>query len=359
MESVRAYLSKFLTSVSLFTLLAVALPSYAQTPSGYIGQFIQISPADSTLGPITANTDISEFIDNVVIEVLKTRTGKIFCSAFKSDDDLKQVLFVNPQRGAEGVRLCSGYPKSDQNFKIFPKSYWRVTTNDESFHIAGWTTPRNETVLVMPQVQSSADVELLKSQLAQTIVHELTISLDRKERMGFLGMVSAAKLGLVVNENSCKVVSIIKNAQLKHMLSSMRAFDLEKKIETEMGLKLPARFAEYRGAKTCGEKIKFLSPYFSDIAKLLQGENLIRNFLNAGECLEVDGDFSAILGGNSIALSGGDSLVKKAEQLDQINLQFSDGSEKNACQFLSEGLPFYPGASFNGGPGPRLGGAGW
>jgi len=204
--------------------------------------------------------------------------------------------------------------------------------------IDGWTTPRNETFILVVRNEFNA------ARLTRTLIHEMAISYDRKEQIGFGGIVDVPKLGILEDEDSCLSLSILRNAKVKHTLSAARAFDMERRIANELGLPLPDGFALWAG-KSCLDKMGFLESYLTPLSGALTAEDLVNTLMDQPLCMAP-----------RIPVS---NFQQGIQLLNELTFTFADGTRRNACEYLSEGWPYYAGISFRGGPGPRIGGGGW
>lgn len=317
--------------------LFVAMGSSA-APSGYLYQVLPLLPRDAQIVELSESSAEGRKVDELLLRIFQTPTGKVFCGAVVRDfDEFHRSFFLGQRQAKKAFKACEGHFASRQNHRIFRKQYFLIYTDQKDIAIDGWTTPRNETFVV-------ASRDLKDDRLLQTLIHELTISLDRKEQIGFLGQLDFPGLGIVSGPEACEQLSVIRTGTIKHALSALRAFDLEKRIARELQIELPSGFADWSGM-SCVDKLKFMVPYVERIQQSYRVEDQINVRLDRRGC---DGQTPA-----------NTRLEDKIEYLGKVSFLFKDGTRRNVCEYLSEGWPFFPGASFRGGPGPRIGGGGW
>lgn len=328
-----------LGSVCLIGFLA-AFQAHAQM-SAYIPHAITLAPAGSQVYLIREGHPYAEMIDQQTYRILATPTGRTLCGAVNSQyDQFLRAFFISEQMAKKGYELCKGH--FGQGKMVNFKKYFYVVLIPEGVdYVAdGWTTPRNETFLFFSQK------EFTPERLTRTLIHEYAVSLDRKETVGFGGMLKVSQLGLVEDAQSCTAMTIIRSSPLKQTLSALRAFDMEQRIARELRIPLSDGFNNWEG-KVCLDKLLFMAPYVDKIGKLsstISVENNFNSLFDVPRCVPLR--------------LPPESFEEKAELLTQLELTFEDGSRRNACEYLTEGWPFLPGASFRGGPGPRVGGGG-
>ena len=324
----------FLTVANLF----LPATGYAEV-SVLAQQIIPLLPHDAKITEVRPGDDLGDKIDQTTLSILSTPSGKSFCGAVsKNFESFKAAFFLGDSAARKGFRICQGHFALKQPHRVFQKKYLVVFTNMSDSKIDGWTTPRNETFIFVVRG------ELNTNRLTRTIAHEMAISYDRKEQIGFGGIVDSPKLGILENEASCLSLSILRNAKVKHALSAARAFDIEKRIARELGLILPEGFAAWEN-KSCLDKMSFLEPYLTPLSGALSAEALINSLMDQPLCIATP--------------IRNLSFHQGLQILSDLTFTFTDGTRRNACEYLSEGWPYFPGVSFRGGPGPRIGGGGW
>ncbi|MGZ3768538.1 MAG: hypothetical protein ACXVCP_10495 [Bdellovibrio sp.] len=324
----------FLTSgFHFWTSISQALPS------AHFNQILPLMPPDSRFVEVTDEMKEGFLIDQLVANIFSTSAGKSFCGAVVDNyDEFKRSFFLHDDSAREAFAHCEGFFAKKQRNRIFPKKYFIITTDSTDFAFDGWTSALNETLLVLSKKDYSTD------RLTRTLAHELAIILDKKEQIGFMGAIDFPQLGIETNIDSCTAIPILRNAEVKTTLSAFRAFDMEKKICTELGISLPTGFAEWN-TLSCLEKIQFIAPYTQRLSSAVVNENLFNDILDRPHCT-----------GKTVPVS---NVFEKMKALDHLYFTFANGSTINICEYMSKGWPFLPGASFRGGPGPRIGGGGW
>lgn len=327
--------------VSIFLTLACVLysiNSFAQA-SNYILQAIPLLPADARFVEISANTTLGNRIDQATLRIFSSPTGKKFCGAVINDyQTFKNSFFLNTSYAKKAFILCKGHFATKRIFRLFPKKYFLALSESNNFIADGWTTPRNETFLFI------AKSEFTDDRLTRTLIHELAISLDGKEQIGFLGILDSTNLNIQLDDQSCNSIPLIRDGQIKHTLSTLRAFDVERQISNELKIPLPTGFADWKKI-SCEDKMIFMSSYVEKFS--IKAEGFVNSSIDKAKCA------------NTLSYPDTMSMHEKIKTLSETIFTFSDGSKQNACDYLSSGLPFFPGVSLRGGPGPRIGGGGW
>lgn len=331
--------------LSIFlTIVTLSWAAYAAQMSAFVFGVATKLPSSARLKSIEPGTPLSHRIDQSVLKILGTPTGHRFCGAIPEHRDLiYRVFFINQGYEAQAQSVCRGYfsLKFDMTLS-YPKYYFLIENLETT--INAWTTPRNETIIF------SNEKDLTDDRLMLTLIHEMTMSFDQKGQLSFFADMSGVNenvFGLVYNKAHCQLNQIVKNTKLKHMMAAIRAFEMEKIIGRELKINLPKGFADWKGSTTCTGKIMFIWPYFREINLIFDYENLLDRVMPAPRC---DGDEK---------YEDPASLGVLFAKLELLELTFTDGSRRRGCEYLSQPLPFKAGTSFNGGPGPRIGGDGW
>lgn len=329
----------FVTAVSLSTAKAQIQYSGSQTMP-QIETLLPLIPAGSRVTEVLPSTKMSFKLDELTSRILHTKTGRSFCGAVVEDFKIfRSAFFINTHRLAQDAfQNCKGAFARSQNHRLFPKRYFLVQIPHEDYQVTGWTTHRNETFIFV------STAEFSDQRLFQTLTHELAISLDKKETMGFGGMIDSAGLNLVSDDNACNAVAASRESVMKHSLSALRAFDIERKVGEEAGFVFSPDFANWENV-SCEDKIEFMAEYISGYEKTLAYDAFLSLTMEQPFC--------------STDISPSMSLKARAQVLAQTTLTFKSGEQINACEFLTRGIPFIPGVGFRGGPGPRIGGGGW
>lgn len=308
-------------------------------PSAHFNQILPLMPTDSRFREVTGDMKESFLIDQLVANIFSTSAGKSFCGAVEENyDEFKKSFFLHDESAREAFDYCGGFFAKKQRNRIFPKKYFIITTDSTDFAFDGWTSALNETLLVL------SNGEYNTGRLTRTLAHELAVILDKKEQIGFMGTIDFPQLGIETTIDSCTTIPILRNAEVKNTLSAFRAFDMEKEISIELGISLPPGFAEWN-TLSCSEKIHFIAPYTQRLSSAVVNEDLFNNVLDRPHCT-----------GKTVPVG---NVFEKMKALDSLYFRFANGSTINVCEYMSKGWPFYPGASFRGGPGPRIGGGGW
>lgn len=309
--------------------------------SPYFDQVKSFLPNDvrlENLQEVLPGSEISEQIDSLLLKVLSSKTGKIFCNAFGENySQFQNTLFINAKNDRIGYDLCKGNFSKEFTHRVWKKTYYIGYTKLADFAATGWTNSRNETFVFLNRDIDPAD------RLSFSILHETAISLDRKEGIGFGGLINFTRTDLVENKNSCLISAINRKTKMKHLFAALRAFEMERLLAEEIGLKLPA-YLKMLATMNCKDRINFLNPYMTAFHSALEAESFFNLMFDSPACF------------NPTPISA--KVDEIAELLTNTEIQFKNKSERNACDYLTEGLPFLPGPSFRGGPGPRIGG-GW
>lgn len=337
------YLSVEMRPFWLYIFLTVAnlilpITGYAEV-SVLAQQIVPLLPNDARITEVRSDDQLGSKIDELTLSILSTPSGKSFCGAVSENfESFKAAFFLGDTAARKGFQICRGQFAQKQPYRLFQKKYLVVFTDMSDLKIDGWTTPRNETFIFVVQNEFNT------ARLARTLIHEMAISYDRKEQIGFSGIIDFPKLGIQETEESCLSISILRNAKVKHALSAARAFDMEKRIARELGVALPEGFAAWEG-KSCLDKLRFLEPHIISLSSALSAEELVNTLMDKPLCIAAP------------------IQIKNSQQglqiLSELTLTFADGTRRNACEYLSDGWPYFPGVSFRGGPGPRIGGGGW
>lgn len=306
--------------------------------SVYAGQVAPLLPEDATLQEVQRGTDLSFRIDDLVLRILKSETGRIFCGAVSdSPEMIRRAFFINEGNVSKAASVCRGRFAVRQIFAPWPKRYFLVSTRSTEFPADGWTTPRNETFLFV------AESEFNDDRLLRTLAHELSVSLDRKEQFGFGGFTRLAQLGIQEEEASCSIIPLVRQGLMKQSMTALRAFDMERKISEELAIPLSPRFANWSG-KTCAQKIVFMSKHLERFKSSIAPEALINLLMDQTSCSMKPANFSSVE----------DAAIVLEKTMIRV-----DGKTISACDYFTDGIGFVPGISFRGGPAPRIGGGGW
>lgn len=285
------------------------------------------------------NTKLSERIDKSILKILFTPSGKNLCYALPSDTEtFRKSLFINIKYADKGYDICRPFLNKHIKFKIFEKKYLLKFTDETRFPADGWTSPRNETFLFF----NRREFEKNDERLIKSLAHELAVSYDSKELIGFSGTVNVADLDLAESTDLDIIIPIIRSADFRNSLSSLRAFELEYRISTELGFD-HYDFIKGLAKMSCTEKVLAIKPYSQELHRIFASENFANLF---------DIDFSNRKAWLTYQLSFEDKL----KLLAKLEFHFTNGTTVNACEYLTSGWPFQPGISFHGGPGPRIGG---
>lgn len=336
-------LARVLTIAMIFQLAPSLGHSQALVSSPYLGQVVPLLPADAVIQSVLPGSTLSDRIDGLTLKILATPSGRVFCKAV--DDNLlliHRAFFINERFARKGQRICqeamSSAGSPAKKFVPFPKKFFVVETHENDFVADGWTTPRNETFLFLNKM------EMTDERLIRSLTHELAVSFDGKEVFGFAGLADLGGLGIQDDLNSCVVAPIVRRGLVKHTLSALRAFDIERKVAEELRLPLPARFANWSGRR-CSEKIIFMASHVEKLSRSIAPEELFNSLMDYNSCSRLSDKIS--------------SIKEVAELLEETTLTFSNGTQVSACEYFTDGKNFEPGLSFRGGPGPRIGGGGW
>lgn len=316
--------------------------------SSFITQVIPLLPSTHTIIEVNPNTTYADFIDQIVYQILTSNKGSQFCGAVDNDyKNFQKAFFIGDGYAQKAYRqtICSKHFTKKIISKLYAKKYILITTDDENFLADGWTTALNETYIFI----TNHDLKNNSDRIKRTIIHELAISLDKKEQIGFLGKIDFPNLGIEISPNSCELLPLIRDVYIKHALSSLRAFDIEDQIMSEEKNLIPLVHPKI----SCIKKLKSLAHYLlNNFNYTLSIENNINLLLDS---TLVSAKCDSAQYSHNLNLT----LNDKIKKLSQLQLNFNNGTSEKACDYLSSGFPFYPGASFRGGPSPRIGGGGW
>lgn len=340
-------LLRVFTTLLIFQFIAASGASRAhgssQVTSPYIDQVLPLTPRDAEIRLVEPGSAFSHRIDELILKILKSPSGRTFCGAIGPEPlNFRRAFFINDRLVTEGYQVCEGSFAPRTIHVPFQKKYFVSETLTTDFPADGWTTPRNETFLFLNKHEISDE------RISRTLIHELAVSLDGKENFGFGGFVRIGNLGIQEDQNACSIVPIVRQGRIKQALSAIRAFDLERKISEELGFQLPVKFANWQG-KTCPEKVLFMAAAMRDFKQSMAAETFVNSLMDQPMCLA----------GSSPMSSQNLSLKESAEILDNTTLTFADRTQTSACDYFTDGISFVPGLSFRGGPGPRIGGGGW
>ena len=326
-----------------FLLSLSSMSVFAQTV--YFGQISYLLPKGTRVEPINEDSNISYKIDRIVLDILKTQTGGQICKAFSADTKiLKNFAFTNKNSAEQVLDICSNQIKSENKiiYRPFPKKYYLIIYPTGYVPpITGWTTPRNETFIFLSEQQYDLGFDKNRELFIKTISHELAISLDRKDTIGFAGIIEFGMMDIEKTDHNNDFIAIVRDAKIKHTLAAIRAFDFENKVASELKIKVSDQYLQFLNLN-CVDKVKFLYPYINRISESTASEQLVNLIMDAS--------------GPSKYRSSEISLEEKITRLDEIKIYFLNNKNQNACEYMTQGVPFDAGVSFRGGPGPRVDG---
>lgn len=325
-----------------FTALAFFCFSTAQAVL-WVHDFIKLEDAlNSQLDFVDKNHPTSHILDQITLKILKTKTGKAFCRSV-NEKQLTHEFFINTKYIPEGLKICKDYFKPESQNKIQNyKAYFLVVGKTKNLErLDGWTSFQNHTYLFF----SSKD-EITEERLTRTLAHEMAIAYDAKDMIGFGGAVELT-LGVPIirDENSCPLTQLLSRSDLRHALKSIRAFEIEKRIAEELNITLPKGFADW-SKQSCGQKIHFMLSQMQSLKDIIDlNYNRTYNLYDHPDCrTQAVQDLTQ---------------EESVANFEKINISFRDGSSMKACDYFTAGWPYASGRSFNGGPGPRIGGGAW
>lgn len=326
----------------LFTVLSIFCVSSAQGVL-FVTNFIKVEDLyHHELLEVSEGDPLSHLIDQIVLKILSTKTGSSFCHAVTAEQ-MKREFFVNKEYSLKALDLCKDYFKSESLDRFdFYKDYFIVIGKTKNLErLDGWTDFQNHTYLFF-----SSKSDITEERLTRTIAHEMAIAYDAKDMIGFRGMVELTKgVPIVRDETSCLLTQALSRSDLRHALKSIRAFEIEKRIAEELNISLPKGFAQWQNS-SCASKLKFMFSQMQSLQDVLRvNEDRTYGYYENPMC-----------SAEPMRTISQDDLIKNFEKL---NLSFRDGSTMNACEYFTQGWPYISGRSFNGGPGPRIGGGAW
>lgn len=339
---VKNFLSMTALSVAIVTSSAL---TWAQSNVSEYSKVVyyeiaaSLAPKDAKfLEAVLPGSTDSYRIDTIVLKILQTPTGSELCKAFSSDPVIfHRSLFLNKDFAAQGYQACSKYfTKEKQKHTKHLKKYFLIKTTQINFLADGWTSPRNETFLFINKTEFSKD----DARLTRTLAHELFMSYDGKNNISFMGHINLSYNGMIHDEQSTLLTHLLANTKLKNSLAAIRAFDFENLVAKELGFPEVKELA-LLNTLNCKNKVDFVFEKLSPLSNLVSDEQLLNNLF---------ANFSQ-------QKSDANNIELLTQQLNSFEITFSDGTKKKACDYLTESLPFLPGANFMGGPGPRT--EGW
>lgn len=346
MSSVVSCVKNFLSMTALsVAIVASSALTWAQADGSDYSKVVYhqiaraLAPQDAKLlEAVLPGSPESYRIDTIVLKILQTPTGSVLCKAFSSDPVIfHRSLFLNKDLSAQGYRTCSKYfVKEKQKHTKHLKKYFLIKTNQLNFLADGWTSPRNETFLFINKTEFAKD----DARLTRTLAHELFMSYDGKNNISFIGHLNLSYNGMINDEQSTLLTYLLANTKLKNSLAAIRAFDFENLVAKELGFSEVKVLALLKSLN-CKDKVDFVFEKMIPLSNLSSDEQLLNNL------------FANISQQNSDA----NNITMLTQQLSSLEINFSNGTTQKACEYLTESLPFLPGANFMGGPGPRT--EGW
>ncbi|MFV3409859.1 hypothetical protein ACNH6C_14715 [Bdellovibrio bacteriovorus] len=338
-----------MTSFVLKIVLTILMvPIFAQAGlSSYADILWPLIPQDATGQLVEASSPEGQFIDESVYKILSSPSGKAFCGAVPEDfEDFKTTFFLGSKYAKKAFSACKGHffkGQVSRHHRSMQKKYFLIRSTANDLVIDGWTTPLNETILFLPSNDSS------KQRIIRSLIHEMATSLDAKQVLGFLGLFRSPTLKIQKSDNpdACKIIPALRRGDIRHSLTALRAFEMEKRISKELGLFLPDGFAEWSGA-SCADRIKFIKPHVDKLDVAITVLDDLEGKIS--RCDQTD--------------TPNISFEEALQVLENSKLHFTDGKSRSTCDFMMEGWPFIPevnepGNEMRGGPGPRIGGSGW
>lgn len=309
--------------------------------SVFLAQVSSVLPKDAKVHQVRPGDKYSDVIDKAVLTILQTPSGKSFCAAVPEDADLlKQVFFSGSSFVKQAMTACQGRFAKKWQYRIFPKAYYLVFSQSDDIAITGWTTPVNETILFFKGNQ------LEPERLMRSLAHELAISLDEKEKIGYSGRLDWTDNGIVKDDISCTAQTLLVVSSIKHSFSSLRAFQVETQIAHEAGYAIPSGFNKWMQL-SCSDRFLNIYSMVSQFAQVFSTDSFVTAMNSAPlDCQP---------GLNPAKMTVGQII----DFLDSQTFEFKDGSFQNICAYMSQAFPFKAVGSFSGGPGPRIGGSGW
>jgi hypothetical protein len=329
--------SRLSRTLTVFSLIVMGAGLKVQA-SIWLGQVAPMSPADALIYQAIPGSHWLPEIETAVLNILKTPTGQSFCSAAGNNKEvMRRLFFITEASARKAMALCDGKMMPFRNLPLH-KKYFVITSKEPNMQATGWTSPSNETFLFINLN------EPLRNQIYSILAHEIAISMDQKEQIGYLGVLDFPDIGLIKDEASCQVLPSLREPLIKHTFSTLRAFEVEAAIMKELNLESDIKNMAW-GQIDCVQKFKFMHSYISKMNHAFDAESLISQLMQVPSTCENPSTERL-------------SVDEKAKLISQTQLTFNTGLSVNACEFMSRGLPFFAGVSFHGGPGPRIG-SGW
>jgi hypothetical protein len=349
----QATIRQLIRPSSFYTLLFTGLFSVVShaAPSPLVSAFLSNIKGQYRITEAYEGTELSKFIDQTVLKILATPTGRLICRAIPADDySIKNSVIINQSNMSEFRNVCRGQSPARVSYRPYKKRFFLIELEDSERQFDGWTNFKSETLIFVSRGED------YQKRIIRTLVHELVVSFDQKENIGVFGSMKFNDQQLVGDHKTCEMLTLIRNAKLKLRLTALRAFEFEVKVLQELGLAIPAdvkqHLTEFSNAKSCEDKIRKIDVFAPEINRLSILENKVESFLDVGVC-------GAILTEEKNNELREMSAIEAAILLDRHELRFSGERPIKACDFFSRAFPFIPGTNLRGGPSPRLGGGGW
>lgn len=311
------------------------------------------------------------FITQVLLsKIMRTSLGKQFCQIGQYNKDFfTAVTGINNNFADMLINKCK--VKDDSQKIQMDKYIGMVEPRQFIFIVTGktldrnrenltlkmdsWTNDKNTTYIFIPQKKYTP--QELEKELLIRILHELVISIDSKESLGFLGVVNnntlekyqlqlppedQVKDDLDMSTNTaCRISSVYRNSDVKYAFSVLRALRHESKVLGELQIDNTGitNFLQ----KSCEDKALHMAKLMTPFRIFLGLKAEYLKISIESKCAD-----QASLSHEEIikALAQG-RLVSKDQSQTSINL----------CEFLSTpsvGLSI--GGPIQGGPRPRGGG---
>ncbi len=332
-----AFLGPFKGLILSIFFTAVGPLSALANPGGVSASFL---PPDALIIQSIPGNQLGGDIGAITLKILMTPTGKNYCRALSAyPAEFKRGFFNAGENllAETAMELCKGSLSNETKHPPYQKRYFLVLTDSKDFPADGWTTPLNETYIVMNRSEYSHE------NLIRILIHEIVVSLDKKGQIGILSEDDLfTYFEIVPNSDSCAANDILRFARLRHSLTTLRALEVEAQIASEMGLTPSPLYAHITGM-SCREKLEFIWPYVDKIIGDAPNPYFHSDKHACGKT----------------KVPSVPTPLQLFSLATKLKYNFLNGESKTVCEYLTEGLPIHPGVNFRGGPKPRVGGGGW
>lgn len=244
------YLPIFLTVMFVVIYSSTAMSdsenSWQSLNQRYLGPLLRLvyggdipsrSEIESLVLPASQYPNGQAIIDGSLLSVFSTPTGRRWCGEVLRGDanliayhtgaslDAAQVIASGCQ-GEVAETERSILQNSRKEFA--PRYYSFMIVGKRKTAIESWTSSMNETVFVVE------DKSLDEAKLIRLIIHELAVYFDSKSRLTPKRAATLPGFDAKLPEPACAAQSALGNPMISFALSAMRAFEVERALESEL-----------------------------------------------------------------------------------------------------------------------------